>query len=105
LNRSVIVVANKGIDSHNWRNDLDVVKIGQKTTNFCAGCLAHIGFQEAWETVSPYVNQGISLALEAHPTFDIVFVGHSLGGAISDIGATHARANYTNKILKVSESL
>lgn len=48
----------------------------------CPNAQAHIGFYNAYKSVQDFVHSGLSKAIAANPTYDVIIVGHSLGGAL-----------------------
>ncbi|KAL4956506.1 Alpha/Beta hydrolase protein [Aspergillus filifer] len=59
--------------------------------DLCAGCEAHGGFWKAWNVVAESLTSGLDAALATYPDYTIVFTGHSFGGALATLGATHLR--------------
>lgn len=53
----------------------------------CPNCQVHRGFYYAWGNFSDFIMPWISHVTSKYPEFDIVFTGHSLGGALATIGA------------------
>jgi hypothetical protein len=58
---------------------------------FCAGCYGGSGFYYAWLSVRDIVTDAIIQGLYDNPTFRVLCVGHSLGGAIATIAAFQLR--------------
>lgn len=56
-----------------------------------SGCKVHAGFAAAWDEISVAVLKAVKAAQTANPTYKIIFTGHSLGGAVSSLGAVYAR--------------
>ena len=58
----------------------------------CSNCTIHSGFLTSWQntrcTIIPHVEE----ALEKHPEYKLVLVGHSLGGAVAAIAALEFKA-------------
>lgn len=53
----------------------------------CPNCQVHRGFYYAWGNFSEFIMPWISNVTVEYPEFNIVFTGHSLGGALATIGA------------------
>ena len=75
-----VVVAFRGTvltEQKNWKTDLD-----RGPVQLCAGsnCQVHRGFRDAYACLQPELEQRIREAGEAK---QVVFVGHSLGGALA----------------------
>lgn len=62
-----------------WMDDLEMTMTSVE--EWCTGCKVHKGFHMA----STRVFGAMFQAVEDHPDFDIVFTGHSLGGALSEL--------------------
>lgn len=56
-----------------------------------SGCKVHSGFAKAWDEISAAVLSAVKAAKAANPAYKIVFTGHSLGAAVSSLGAAYAR--------------
>lgn len=54
----------------------------------CTGCMVHVGFYTAWQSIKPQSMAALDAALAANPGYSIVIVGHSLGGALSNLAWT-----------------
>ncbi|KAI3340513.1 lipase [Ustulina deusta] len=85
----VIVVSIRG--SHSVRNWITDLRFLQKDCSLVSGCKVHTGFATAWDEISVAVLSAVRAARAANPTYKIVFTGHSLGGAVSSLGAAYAR--------------
>ncbi|KAI8946218.1 extracellular lipase [Xylaria longipes] len=85
----VIVASVRGSHSlRNWITDLTFI---QKGCSLVSGCLVHSGFATAWDEISDTVIGAVQAAKSANPSYKIVFTGHSLGAAVSSLGAAYAR--------------
>jgi len=56
-----------------------------------SGCKVHEGFAKAWDEISEAALAAVQKAKDANPSYKIVFTGHSLGAAVSSLGAVYAR--------------
>lgn len=61
-------------------------------TNMCSGCLAEKGFWSAWMAVRSEILDTIDKAITKYPDYQIISVGHSLGGSIATLAAANLRA-------------
>lgn len=77
-----------------WVANLDFIQ--QSITDVCDGCWAHSGFWKAWQSVADVLPGELEDAVQKYPDYEIVFTGHSFGGAMATLGATAMRnAGYT----------
>jgi hypothetical protein len=53
----------------------------------CQGCKAHAGFLYAWHTTRDTILEKLRDTVRKHPGYELVLVGHSLGGAIAGLAA------------------
>lgn len=49
----------------------------------CTNCTVHAGFFRSWRHTRPYVNGHVAKLVAKHPEYQVVLVGHSLGGAVA----------------------
>jgi predicted lipase len=47
----------------------------------------HVGFWTVWATIRVEVLQLLKDARQKHPGYDVIFTGHSLGGAVATLAA------------------
>lgn len=57
----------------------------------CSGCQVHRGFLSSWNDSRDKVKAALSQAKANHSDYNIVFTGHSLGGAIATLAAADLR--------------
>ncbi|KAI0593085.1 lipase [Biscogniauxia sp. FL1348] len=85
----LIVTSLKGSGSiRNWITDFVFVQVG---CDLVDDCWVHAGFATAWSEIDQDVLASVAAAAAAHPSYKLVFTGHSLGGAVSTLGAAYAR--------------
>lgn len=60
-------------------------------TDICTGCTADQGFYDSWKEASAGVMSVLGAAAASNPSYNVVVVGHSLGGAIAAIAAAEIR--------------
>lgn len=51
----------------------------------------HVGFASAWAEVSTTVLAGVAASRAAYPTYRVISVGHSLGGALATLAGAYMR--------------
>ncbi|KAL1648481.1 hypothetical protein SLS58_002236 [Diplodia intermedia] len=92
---SLIVVSFRGSGSvRNYLTDLNFHNID--ASELCDGCEAFDGFYTSWKEARTGVLSSVKSAAAANPSFQIVCVGHSLGGAVAVFAATELRnSNYS----------
>lgn len=87
---SLIVVAFRGSGSvRNYLTDISFPTVD--ASSLCSGCTAFGGFWTAWTEARDGVLASVKSAADANPSFKIVSVGHSLGGAVAVFAAAELR--------------
>ncbi|KAL4905068.1 hypothetical protein BDW74DRAFT_178078 [Aspergillus multicolor] len=85
--RKLIVLVFRGsTSSQNSRADLNFLAYWDWL--LCWNCYVHAGFWASWKSVEGDVLYAIRMALQQYPDYQLVFTGHSLGGAVATMGAT-----------------
>jgi predicted lipase len=88
----VIVLSFRGSTSlGNWIENLDTGSTG--VGGICSGCKAHDGWWRGWQSVKGTLIPYIRSALSQHPGHNLIFTGHSLGGALATLGAVDLRVS------------
>ncbi|KAF2669673.1 alpha/beta-hydrolase [Microthyrium microscopicum] len=49
----------------------------------CEDCLVHMGFHSSWKNTKDVILPDVQISMEENPGYELVLVGHSLGGAIA----------------------
>lgn len=87
--RGLTVLAFRGSSStRNWFANLDTIRV---EVDICPGCRAHQGFWRSWKEARTGVMAALKSAAQSYPSFKVVVVGHSLGGAIAPFAAAEIR--------------
>lgn len=68
----------------------------EHVTPTCTNCTVHTGFLRSWHNTRPVLLPHLTLALQTHPTYSLVLVGHSLGGAVALLAGLEFRARGWN---------
>lgn len=53
----------------------------------CDNCTVHMGFYASWLNTRKAILPALTAAITAHPNYELVLVGHSLGGAVAALAA------------------
>ena len=87
--RRLTVLAFRGSGSvRNWLANIDIRK---EEVDICPDCRAHQGFWRSWKEARTGVMAALMSAAQSYPSFRVVVVGHSLGGAIATFAAAEIR--------------
>ncbi|KAI9729604.1 MAG: hypothetical protein M1834_006800 [Cirrosporium novae-zelandiae] len=62
----------------------------------CNNCTVHLGFMTSWLNTRTQILPDIVKAIEDHPNYQLVLVGHSLGGAVAALAALEFKARGWN---------
>ena len=91
--RSLTILAFRGSKSlRNYITDGDFPSV---PTDICSGCTVDQGFYNSWLEARSGVLNALNSAAAANPSYRVVVVGHSLGGAIAAIAAAEIRNSGT----------
>lgn len=74
------------------RTRLITGQLDQQNGRACQNCTVHTGFWTSWQNTRSAIVPHVEAALERHPGFKLVLVGHSLGGAVAAIAALEFQA-------------
>ncbi|KAF7333272.1 Alpha/beta-hydrolase [Mycena sanguinolenta] len=102
--RKEIVVALRGSTSlQDFLTDAEIVLVpfvspGVKAP---AGSTAHAGFLAAWNSVASTVISTVRTQLAAHPGYQLVSTGHSLGGALSSLAGISLEQNFPGNTVRM----
>lgn len=77
----------------------------QQVPAICPGCQVHKGYYWAWGNFSAFIMQPINQLAAIYPSYQIVFTGHSSGGALATLGAALEGGNPSRPIDLVSTSV
>ena len=73
----------------NWLNNFAITM--KPVFHWCPLCFVHVGFWNSFEDSRKAVYAAVSKARLRQPTYKIVVVGHSLGGAVATLFAVDLR--------------
>ncbi|KAF1974032.1 alpha/beta-hydrolase [Bimuria novae-zelandiae CBS 107.79] len=62
----------------------------------CANCTVHTGFYTSWLHTRSAILPHLTAAISTYPSYEIILVGHSLGGAVAALAALDLRARGWN---------
>ncbi|OAP62319.1 hypothetical protein AYL99_04522 [Fonsecaea erecta] len=58
----------------------------------CPNCTVHSGFMTSWRNTRCIIIPHVEMALKDHPDYELVLVGHSLGGAVAALASLEFQA-------------
>ncbi|KAJ7922911.1 alpha/beta-hydrolase, partial [Mycena leptocephala] len=102
--RKEIVVALRGSTSaQDFVTDAEIVltPFVSPGVNAPAGSTAHTGFLAAWNAVAPTVISTVRAQVAAHPGYQLVSTGHSLGGALSSLAGISLQQNFPGNTVRM----
>ncbi|KAI8832445.1 Alpha/Beta hydrolase protein [Chytriomyces cf. hyalinus JEL632] len=70
-----------------WLNNLQIWKRALPVTNRPTGVEVHSGFWDVWTQLRPIMEPTLVRYIKANPGYTVTFVGHSLGGAVTQLAA------------------
>ncbi|KAJ3231227.1 hypothetical protein HDU81_003920 [Chytriomyces hyalinus] len=70
-----------------WLNNLQIWKRDLPISNRPAGVEVHSGFWDVWTQLRPIMEPTLVRHIKANPGYTVTFVGHSLGGAVTQLAA------------------
>jgi pimeloyl-ACP methyl ester carboxylesterase len=77
---------------------------GDGDVSRCDDCSVHMGFYKSWENTRDVISLDIKVLVEDHPDYQLVLVGHSLGGAVAAFaGLEYQALGYKPIITTVGE--
>ncbi|CAI6335598.1 unnamed protein product [Periconia digitata] len=92
----LIVVSFRGTNTiANWITNLS---FDQVATHLCPKCTAHRGFWQSWLDSRTAILTAVYAIQKQNPKYQIVTMGHSLGGAIAQLAAADLRFTYKLKV-------
>lgn len=85
------------VEPHNAQDALlpQLLKQPQKRTVMqpeCPNCTVHAGFMTSWRNTRCTIVPHVEKALNEYPDYELVLVGHSLGGAVAALAALEFQA-------------
>jgi hypothetical protein len=78
--------------SYSIRNFIADLEIDLVNTLICGSCQVHDGFNQAWLQRQSDIVGAVNAARVAHPSYGLVFTGHSLGAAVATIAGAYFRS-------------
>jgi len=101
--RKEIIVAFRGSkELGNVITDAEVMLVPLESSGIDAGeAYVHWGFQNAYNEVATIVLRTVGAQLTAHQGYELVAVGHSLGGAIASLCGLSLKANFPEETVRI----
>ncbi|KAK2768830.1 hypothetical protein FQN54_000690 [Arachnomyces sp. PD_36] len=65
---------------------------GDEPSEKCDNCTVHAGFMASWENAKEKILPHLSSLVADYPDYELVLVGHSLGGAVAALAALELQA-------------
>jgi len=78
---------------NNWFNNLDVFSSDKQFPPY-PSAMVHPGFLDVWESHQGFLIPGVLNLIAKYPTYQLVIIGHSLGGAVGTMFAMQLFVNY-----------
>ncbi|KAJ7318294.1 alpha/beta-hydrolase [Mycena albidolilacea] len=94
--RKEIVLALRGSTSAE-----DFVTDAEICSPHSSGSLAHTGFLTAWNAVASNVISTVQAQVAAHPGYQLVSTGHSLGGALSSLAGISLQQDFPGNTVRM----
>jgi predicted lipase len=94
VTNQIIVSFRGSANIENWIEDFTF----EKTSYSCKGCEIHLGFLEDYKIVEEQINGAVQKLIQKHPSASILTTGHSLGGALAEIGGMRLKAKFNKKV-------
>ncbi|KAJ7816841.1 alpha/beta-hydrolase, partial [Mycena olivaceomarginata] len=102
--RKEIVVALRGSTSlQDFVTDAGIALVPFLSPGVSApgGSTAHTGFLSAWNSVASSVISTVRAQVAAHPGYQLVSTGHSLGGALSSLAGISLQQNFPGNTVRM----
>ena len=99
--KSIVVVFRGSDNIKNFLTDARIFK-NDYEKNLCKKCELHAGFYKSYrKLVDKGLEKVIAAAVKEHPEYELLFTGHSLGGAVALIAAVKFTEQHSGKAVKV----
>ncbi|KAJ7915328.1 alpha/beta-hydrolase, partial [Mycena leptocephala] len=103
-NRKEIVVSMRGSTSAEdfvIDSEITLTPFVSPGVNPPAGSTAHTGFLSAWNSIASSVIATVKAQVAAHPGYQLVSTGHSLGGALSSLAGVALEQNFPGNTVRM----